>query len=196
MVTGLGFVGPSLGAFETATVARGVVALDALLKRAPLAVLAARTVSPGRYLVLVHGGEAEVEEGLGAAVDGAGEDLVDQVVLYDPHPGLAAALRRAGPTPVRDALGVIETATVAAALHGADRALKELGLQLTGLRLGSGLTGKGVFIVTGPLDAVDALPDFLPSLLDRRLLRLELVRQPHPDLPAALLDAEAPVPWA
>jgi microcompartment protein CcmL/EutN len=191
--------GPSLAALETSTVARGVVVLDQMLKRADVEILAHRTLSPGRYLILVAGGEAEVEEAVDAGARAIGEDRVDGVTLWAPHRELAAALGLAdppSPAPPRDALALVETTTVCAALHAADRCLKELDTHLLELRLGAGLSGKGAFTHTGPLDAVEACVALLEGLLGPRLIRVEVIPQPHDDLPRALLEAEPPLPRA
>ncbi|HBY93485.1 MAG TPA: propanediol utilization protein, partial [Chloroflexi bacterium] len=56
----------AIALLEFESVARGIVAGDAMIKRAPLALLRCGTVQPGRFLVLVGGGEAEVDEALTA----------------------------------------------------------------------------------------------------------------------------------
>lgn len=191
MVKAVTLAGPSLAAFEAATVARGVVVLDQMLKRSEVTVSLNLTLSPGRYLVLVSGGEAEIEEASDAASLALGEARVDALTLWDPHPELRRALALGSGPKLDEALALVETTTACAALHAAERCLKELGLHLLGLRLGAGLAGKGVFTLTGPLDAVEAARDVVAPLLGPRLVTLEVIPQPHPDLPSALLDAEA-----
>jgi len=53
--------GPALGVLEVGTIARGVVAADAGLKRAPAILLHSRAVSGGKHLVMFEGGVAEVD---------------------------------------------------------------------------------------------------------------------------------------
>ena len=53
---------PAVAALELASIARGVVCLDAMAKRAENAIVAARTISPGRYLILLSGTVAEIED--------------------------------------------------------------------------------------------------------------------------------------
>ena len=54
--------GPALGIVELRSIARGVVAADAALKRSPAAILHSRPVSGGKHLVMLEGGVAEVHE--------------------------------------------------------------------------------------------------------------------------------------
>ncbi|HXH96755.1 MAG TPA: BMC domain-containing protein, partial [Gaiellaceae bacterium] len=105
---------PAVGLLEFSSIARGIEAGDAMSKRAPLQVVRAGTVHPGKYLVLVGGLTADVEEAIEAGREVAGLALVDVVFLPDVHPDVVASIggtRRADPG---EALGVIEAQTVAA----------------------------------------------------------------------------------
>lgn len=185
----------AIASFELSSVARGVVVLDRMAKRAETTVVAARTYSPGRYLVLVSGSEAEVEEASAAAIETAEDLLVDHVVIHDPHPRLRDALASRLGTELQESLLLVETRTLAAALLGLDRALKDADVDALELRLGAGLDGKGLFSLTGALHMLEAARELLVSLLGPdRLLQVELIAQPHPDLPLHLLGAEPAAP--
>ena len=71
----------TIGLIETASIARGVRCLDEMVKRAPVAVLQARPVCPGRFIVLVEGEVAAVEESMAAGREVAGDNLVDSLFL-------------------------------------------------------------------------------------------------------------------
>lgn len=184
---------PALGSLELASIARGIVVLDQMAKRAETTIVAARTISPGRYWILVSGEVAEVGEAMTAAIEAAREDLVAQLVLADPSDALRAALASELPLALDESLAIVETTTLAAALLGLDRAVKDAGVAPLELRLGAGLTGKGVFTLTGPLHLIEAARDTITAVLEpAQLVRIELIAQPHPDLPSHLLEAEAP----
>ena len=57
---------PALGLLELESIAAGIEVGDAMAKRAPVELLRAGTVHPGKYLVLVGGDVADVEEALEA----------------------------------------------------------------------------------------------------------------------------------
>jgi len=186
---------PALGCIELASIARGIVVLDQMAKRAETTLVAHRTLSPGRYLILVSGNVAEVEEALDAARATAKEDLVDMLFLADPSDEIRGALASSLPGGLDESLAIIETATVSSALLGVDRAVKESGVRLLELRLGAGLTGKGVFTLTGPLHMIEAARDAIHRAVDPlRIVRIEVIARPHPDLPEHLLEAETPWP--
>jgi microcompartment protein CcmL/EutN len=182
---------PAVAALELASIARGVVCLDAMAKRAENAIVAARTISPGRYLILLSGRVAEIEEAMEAGLDVAGEDLVDHVIIRDPHPSLRDALASRIHLRLDESLAIIEIAAVSSTLLAVDRTLKESEVELIELRLGAGLSGKGVFTLTGPLPMIQAARDIAAGAVrPERLIRIEVIAQPHPDLPRHLLGAE------
>lgn len=187
--------GPALAAFELATVARGVVVLDQMAKRAETSIVAARTLSPGRYLLVLSAPVAEIEEAMDAAEAAAGEDRVDAVILRVPADELLAALGQRLEPRFEESLLIVETSTISSLLLAADRALKEAEVHLVELRLGAGLSGKGVMTLTGPLHFVEAARDVIEEAVpEARRVRIELISQPHPDLPMYLLEAEPAAP--
>ncbi len=149
---------PSIAILEFDSIAHGIVAGDAMAKRAPLDVLLAGTVHPGRYLVLAGGGTAEVEEAIEAAHDASPGGVLGCTFLPDVHPAVIAAAggaRRVG----GDALGVIETRTVTAIVEAADAGMKNADVVLREMRLADDLGGKGYVLFGGPLTEVDAAVD-------------------------------------
>jgi bacterial microcompartment shell protein len=147
---------PAVGLLEFDSIVRGIEAGDAMVKSAPLQVIRAGTVHPGRYLVLVGGRTAAVEEAMEAGRSVGGGAVVDTVFLPDVHPDVVDSLggvRREG---VGDALGVIETATVAAAIDAADAGVKGARVTIRDLRLADDLGGKGYVLFGGDVAEVEA----------------------------------------
>lgn len=147
---------PALALLEFDSVATGIAAGDAMVKRAPLETLFAGTVQPGKYLVLVGGQVADVEEAVDAGRGAGGGALLDVVVLPDVHPQVVAAVGGARRTSEGEALGVIETRTVAAVIEAADAGVKGADVTLLELRLADGLGGKGYVLFGGPVAEVEA----------------------------------------
>lgn len=182
---------PALAAMELATIARGVVVLDGMAKRAETTIVAARTLSPGRYLIVLSGEVAEIEEAVGAGAERAEEDLVDRIILRDPHSALLAGLENRLSPRLGESLAIVETTSVSSALAAIDRALKDADVELVELRLGAGLSGKGVFTLTGALHMIGAARAAIgEAIRPERLVRVEVIARPHPDLPRHLLGAE------
>lgn len=148
----------SLALLEYGSLATGVLAVDRLLKRSPVALLRCGTVHPGRWLALVGGSVAATEEAHaeGVAVGREAGALLDEVWLPDPHAALAAALEGGRRAPQGEALGVLETATSPALLAALDAALKAVPVALVELRLADDLGGRAVAFLDGSLTEVEA----------------------------------------
>ncbi|MEI8333747.1 MAG: BMC domain-containing protein [Chloroflexota bacterium] len=149
-------IGPALALLELDSIAAGIEAGDAMAKRAPIDVLRAGTVHPGKYLVLVCGEVADVEEALEAGREVGASAVLDVVFLPNAHPELVAAIRGDRHAPAGEALGIIETATVAAIIEAADAGLKGALVQILEIRLADDLGGKGYVLFDGTVADVEA----------------------------------------
>lgn len=181
---------PALAVVELASLARGAVVLDALVKRAPVAIRRAERVSPGKYLILIGGGVAEVDEAFQAALTAAEGVLVDHLFLPQAHGLIHAALAGDYPHAEVDSLGLFETYTAAAAVKSLDRALKATDVGLAGLHLCTGVGGKGYWAVTGPLYLIEeAIAVAATSVAGDRVVSREVIPRPHEEAVAAYLGA-------
>ncbi len=176
--------GPALGVIELSSVARGVVVADAMVKKAPVELVLARAVSSGKFVILVSGEVADVDEAMQAAIATAQATLVDRLLLAQAADSLLAALRRDAPAPgAADAVGIFETFSVASTLHAADAASKAARVEVAELRLADGLGGKAYFIVAGEQADVEAAM-FAAEHVTATGMKLaqEIIPRPHEDL--------------
>jgi microcompartment protein CcmL/EutN len=148
---------PALAVIEFRDIPSGIDATDAMLKKAPIAFVKSGTISRGRFLTLIGGSTAAVEESLAEGLFRGGDAVLDHLLLADVHPRVYDAIlggRRAGGT---GAIAVIETDTVASNVRAAEVALKGTPVELVELRLAdSGLSGKGISIYQGDLPDIQA----------------------------------------
>jgi microcompartment protein CcmL/EutN len=182
----------ALALVEIDSVALGLRAVDALIKRAPVRLMEANLVEPGRFLVLFAGGVAEVEESLAAARAVAGEALLDNLFLPFAHPLILAGLRGRcvqATADELDTLGVVEGRRIASTLAACDHALKEAAVDLTGLRVVGGLGGRAYFIVHGPQHDVEAALEAAEAVLTAagQLHSVECIPRPHDEMVGWLL---------
>jgi microcompartment protein CcmL/EutN len=176
--------GPALGVVELSSVARGVVVADAMVKKAPVELVFARAVSSGKFVVLVSGAVADVDEALACAIETAQASLVDRLMLPQAADGVLAALRRAAPAVgAADAIGIFETFSVASSLLAADAAAKAAQVEVAELRLADGLGGKAYFVVAGAQADVEAAMFAAEHVTATgMLLAREVIARPHEDL--------------
>lgn len=147
---------PALALLEFSSIAVGTRAADAVAKKAPINLIRVGTVQPGKFVILFAGDVASVNESFAEGRRVGDSALLDSVVLSDVHPAVRdAALGERGDWG-DDAVGILETQTLAALLDAADAAMKGATVSLVEIRLGDGLGGKGVAHFAGLLADVQA----------------------------------------
>ena len=110
---------PAIAVIEFASIADGIYCTDALLKRAPIAMIKSGTVSRGRYLVIIGGSTASVEESLNEALAAGHGSRLDHAFLPDVHPQLHEAILGQRQPVAQEAVAILETDTVAANVRAA-----------------------------------------------------------------------------
>ncbi len=182
----------ALALVELGTVAGGLRALDLLVKKAPVEVLEANLVEPGKYLILFAGGVAEVQESYDEVRAWDPDALVDRMFLPFAHPDLLAGLRGREDRPPAaelDSLGVVEGSAVASTLVACDRSLKDADVALAGVRVAGGLGGRAYYVVHGAQHDVEAAIEAGAAILEAAgaLHRTERIARPHAEMVAWLL---------
>lgn len=158
---------PAIAVLEFDSVAVGTYAADAMLKKATLTAFQAGTVQPGRYIILIGGGVAEVEESHAEALRTGAEALTDEILLPDVHSQVYAAIAGKRLTGQGEALGILETSAIPSVVAASDKAVKAADITIMEIRLGDGLGGKGVTHLNGRLHEVEAAMEAALDSIDR-----------------------------
>jgi len=176
---------PSIGLLELDCVARGIETADAVLWEADVRMVFSEPVQPGKYVLLFTGSVQAVTSALRRGAEVAGDALVDSLRIEQAHEQLTFGLWREGRiNGTIDALGVVQTATVASAILAADAALKTSTVDLLELRIANGLGGRSFFTLTGEVSDVRSAVTTGARVADERgqLMRDVVIARPHPDL--------------
>lgn len=161
---------PAIAVLEFDSIAAGISTADAMVKRAPIAVLKAGTVHPGHYLILVAGSVAAVQEAHDAGLDRAGSWLSDQVLLPDVHPQVIGAALGDRRNLSAEALAVVECRSVPSLLRAADTAIKATEISIGRIRLADDLGGRAFILVEGLLADVEAADEVCREVIPQRFL--------------------------
>lgn len=184
---------PAIALLEFDSISVGIVAGDAMVKTSPIGSIYAGTVHPGNYLVLVTGDTASVEIALSTGTEVAGTRLLDAVFLPDIHPDVSAAIVSGSDTAglSEEALGIVETATVAAVIDAADAGVKAADVIVSSVRLADGLGGKGYVLFSGVVAEVEAAVEAATTRTEPHgtLVRADVIAQLHDEM-AENLSAE------
>jgi len=174
----------SIGLIETTSVAKGVESADEMIKAASVELIMARPACPGKYLAMVSGEVGAVQNSVDAGRRVAGEFLVDTFVIPNVHPAVFPALSALTQIRELNALGIIETFSVASAIMAADAAVKEAEVELIEVRCATGLAGKSFLMLTGDVGSVDsAVQAGLEAVRDSGLILSHvIIPSPSPEL--------------
>jgi len=144
----------AIGLIELSSIAKGIEVADVMLKSADVKLLTAKTICPGKYIVMIGGDVAAVNQSVTAGEAISGHLLVDQLVLSNIDASVLPAI--SGVTAISDsqALGIVETYSVAACVAAADSAVKAANVTLLRVHMAYGIGGKCYFVVNGEISSV------------------------------------------
>ena len=184
---------PAIALLEFDSISAGIVAGDAMVKTSPINTIHAGTVHPGKYLVLVAGDTASVEIALATGRDVGGGHVNDWVFLPHIHPDVTSAITGNARTATlsAEALGIVETSTVATVVDAADAGVKAADVTVSSVRLADGLGGKGYVLFSGVVAEVEAAVESAEARakLHGTLVRADVIAQLHGEM-AENLGAE------
>ncbi len=171
---------PSLALVELSSIARGFEVTDRMLKAAEVELVLARTICSGKYMILVAGEQHMVEASLSAALDVAAECAVDHFIIQNVHPDVFPALSSTNVFKRREAMGILESFSVAALVEALDQVAKTAPVEMVECRLSMALGGKAFLVFTGDVDAVLESLEAGARVIVRRGLLVNKVVIPHP----------------
>ena len=184
----------AIGLLELDSIAAGIEVADVMVKAAPVDFVDAFMVTPGKYVVVVHGDPTSVGASVAAGRAVAGVALLDTMVIPFVHPQVYAAIRTPRPAAADLALGFVETASVATGIVAADDAAKAAEVELLQLHLARGIGGKSILTLAGILADVQAAVEAgsRAARASGRLVATRVLANPHPDLVRRLAGGGPP----
>jgi microcompartment protein CcmL/EutN len=168
---------PSIAVIEFSSIADGIYCTDALLKKAPIAMIKSGTVSGGRYLIIIGGSTASVQESMSVATG-----VYDSVFLPDIYEPLHDAILGKRAKCLDAAVAILETTTISANVRAAEAALKATGVTLVEIRMAEyEMSGKAVSVFCGELHEIEAAMQVAGG-------HNRIIARPHETLPQHLSD--------
>ena len=160
---------------------------DGVLKMAPVELLFAGEVTPGKFVVLFGGDVGPTRASHVRGVDLAGDSGSMTCSSRSSTPACCRRLEDRAGAGEDDALGVIETTSVASAIWAADRAAKAARITLRRIRLAQGLGGSGFVYLAGPVHDVEAAMTAGRAAAGARLADWSIIPRLHAAARAQLL---------
>jgi microcompartment protein CcmL/EutN len=178
----------AIGLVELNSIAAGITTCDEMVKVAPVVLIAAMTICPGKYISLVGGEVSAVDSSVKRGRQVGAQWVVDSLFIPNIHPQVFPAIMGTAEVDAIGALGVIETFSVASCIVASDGAAKAAKIQLTDLRLAQGLAGKSFVTMTGDVSDVNSAVAAGVALIQEggMLLKSVIIPRPHMDLKGKL----------
>ena len=172
----------SIGVVELSSIGVGYRIEDEMLKAASVELLIARTICSGKYLIVVGGSVSDVEAAVEAGLAGAGEAIIDHLVIPNVHESVFPALGQSVVLSPEQAgaLGVIETFSGTSVMAAADAAAKAARVTLFRIHIAMALGGKGLCLMTGSVADVRAGVQAAAEEVRRRGLLVSEIVIPRP----------------
>ena len=167
---------PAIALIEFSSIAIGVIAGDAMVKKAPISMLKTGTVSRGKYLVLIGGSTASVEESFKEGLNVGASAVVDKVFLPDIHPQVLDAMLGKRKKVSFESFGIIETTSIAATIEAADAGIKGAMVDIIEIRMGDAIGGKAFVMLNGKVEDVEAAVEIgMNSITNKALWRNKII---------------------
>ncbi len=150
---------PAIALIEYSSIATGILAGDEMLKKAPITVIKSGTVHNGKYLVLIGGSVASVEESYtkGLVIDP--NNVIDSMILPDIHQQLHDGILGLRLKCTKESLGIIEASSVSTVIKASDAGVKGADVNIIEIRLADDIGGKSFTIYNGSVEEIQAAVD-------------------------------------
>jgi len=174
----------AIGLVELTSIAKGFEVCDAMAKTANVSVLVAKSICPGKYIVMVGGDVAAVRQSVEAGEKLAGSSIVDRFVIPNVHPSVLPAISGGNSIDEVLALGIIETYSVAATIEAADAAVKAAGVIPLRMHLAFGIGGKSYVVLSGDIADMNAAVEAGSAVASDKgfLVNRVVIPRPHKQL--------------
>ncbi len=156
---------PAIALIEYSSIATGILAGDEMLKKAPITVVKSGTVHNGKYLVLIGGSVASVEESYakGLAIDS--DNIIDSMILPNIHEQLHDSILGSRLKCTRESLGIIEASSVSTMIKATDAGVKGADVNIVEIRLADDIGGKSFTIYNGSIEEIQAAVDIAKNAI-------------------------------
>lgn len=179
----------SIGLLELSSIAAGMQATDIMLKTSEVELIISRSICSGKYMVLIGGEVAAVHEAISTAESQVDFAVIDTFVIPNVHKDIFPALSGHSGVENLEALGILESFSVASLIEGADAAVKAASVRIIEIRLAMALGGKAFCTITGEVAAVQSAIDTGAELISQKglLVNKVVIAQPRKELMSEMI---------
>ena len=154
---------PAIALIEYSSIATGILAGDEMLKKAPITVIKSGTVHNGKYLALIGGSVASVEESYAKGLTIDPDNIIDSMILPNVHEQLHESILGTRLTCTKESLGIIEASSVSTMIKASDAGVKGANVNIVEIRLADDIGGKSFTIYNGSIEEIQSAVEIAKS---------------------------------
>jgi microcompartment protein CcmL/EutN len=173
-------VNNSIGLIELSSIAAGFQVTDAMLKAAAVDLVLSRSICSGKYMVMIRGEIGAIQAAVSAGISAGTFSVIDSFTIPNLHESVFTAIAGTSKIEALEALGVVESFSVASLIEGADAAAKAANVELIEIRLAMALGGKAFVTLTGDVAAVQSAVEAAAQMVAQKGMLVNKVVIPHP----------------
>jgi microcompartment protein CcmL/EutN len=147
---------PAIALIEYSSIATGILAGDEMLKKAPITVIKSGTVHNGKYLVLIGGSVASVDESYAKGLAIEPDNIIDSMILPNVHEQLHDSILGTRLKCTKESLGIIEASSVSTMIKASDAGVKGADVNIVEIRLADDIGGKSFTIYNGSIEEIQS----------------------------------------
>ena len=176
--------GNSIGLIELGSIAAGFEVADIMLKTADVELVLSRSICSGKYMVLIRGDVAAVQASVRAGSQIGHFSIIDTFTIPNVHEAIFPALGGTNKVEALEALGIIESFSIASLIEAADDAVKSANVTLIEIRLSMALGGKAFVTMTGSVADVRSAVEAGAAVVAAKglLTNKVVIARPRPEL--------------
>ncbi len=171
---------PSIALVELNSIAKGILTSDTMIKNSPVSMIRSGSVHNGKYIILVGGSVASVDEAYRIGIITAGDSLIDSLFLPEVHESVFEALSGIRKKCSDECIAVVETLSVASVIKAADSGIKGADVEIIEIRIADDLGGKGLVILSGKLEEIETAAIIIKGLLSEKSSIVDISIIPRP----------------
>jgi len=173
-----------IGVLEFNSIAVGIEAMDSMVKAAPVRIIDAKTICPGKFYIIITGEVAEVDAALSAGKKTGAGYLIDDLFIPNLNAQIIPAITGTIDVTSWNALGVIESFSIISSIVAADLSAKAANVSIPEVRLATGMGGKSYTKIMGEIQEVEAAVEAGVAYVKKTglLCKFVMIPNPHPDL--------------
>ena len=158
---------PAIALIEYSSIATGILAGDEMLKKAPITVIKSGTVHNGKYLVLIGGSVASVEESYAKGLAIEPDNIIDSMILPNVYEQLHDSILGTRLKCTKESLGIIEASSVSTMIKASDAGVKGADVNIIEIRLADDIGGKSFTIFNGSVEKIQSAVEIAKSAVTK-----------------------------